>query len=333
MSIDIDTLEDGEQWNSYVERSPQGGVFHRFEALAVQADHADATLHPLVGYKGQEPVGLFPVFGVRKGPVRTAFSPPPDLRVPYLGPALLNMDKLKQRKAERRLRRFVEGAVEHVDEAVQPRYTHVRTDVAFPDLRPFVWNEFGADPNYTYVVDLSPGAEDLLAAFSSDARSNVRNADPDAYTIEEGGPGAARDVFAQVEQRYAAQGVAFDVPEGFVADLHDRLPDGKLRPYVCRVGEEFAGGILVLDDGETVYRWLGGVRTDGVDLPVNDLLDWRVMTDAIDRGRDGYDLVGADNPRINRYKAKFAPELRTFHSLDRGSALVSLLAQGYKRLH
>lgn len=334
MSIDVRQLdrEDSARWNDYVDRSPQAGVFHRFEALEAQATYSDATLYPLVGYVGEEPIGLFPVFGLRKALVSTAFSPPPDLRVPYLGPALLNMGKLKQRKAERRQRQFVEACLQVVDEVVAPRYVHVRADSEYGDLRPFLWNDFRARPSYTYVVDLTAGTDELLMAFSSDARSNIRTVDPERFDIVEGDVESVRTILAHVQRRFDAQNVAFDVPEAFVVDLYEDLPDGMVRPYVCTVDGAFAGGIVVTDDGRTVGRWQGGVRTDAVDLPVNDLLDWRVITDAIDRGRVAYDLVGADNERINRYKSKFAPDLRDFHSLERGSALFSMLAHGYKNL-
>lgn len=78
---------------------------------------------------------------------------------------------------------------------------------------------------------------------------------------------------------------------------------------MLRTDGEFVGGIVVLDDGDRVYRWQGGVRVDGYDFPANDLLDWHVMTDALDRGVAEYDLVGADNERISEYKAKFGPVL------------------------
>ncbi len=80
-------------------------------------------------------------------------------------------------------------------------------------------------------------------------------------------------------------------------------------------------------------RWQGGVRTDvETDLAVNDLLDWRIMRDAMDRGRTTYDLVGANNRRINRYKAKFNPELHPFYSLERNAAGMKTLAHLYKTI-
>jgi len=331
MSIDIEEV-DREPWNRHVERSPLAGTLHRYEALATLADHAGADLTTLAGYKGQEPVGVFPVFAIRKWPVTAVVSPPPSQHVPYLGPALLNMDKLKQRKAERRQRRFLEGAVDAIDRIYDPMYVHLRTVPDYPDLRPLMWNGFDVTPRHTYVVDLERDREDLLASFSSDARSNVRNTDPDAYDITEAGRGSVASIIEQVRERFAAQDVPFDLTAALVEGLYDSLPEGSVRPYVCHVDGAFAGGILALDDGQRVARWQGGVKVDGVDLPVNDLLDWRVMADALERDRDSYDLVGADTSRISSYKAKFAPDLRRFHALERGSTAVSLFVRGYRAL-
>jgi hypothetical protein len=50
-----------------------------------------------------------------------------------------------------------------------------------------------------------------------------------------------------------------------------------------------------------------------------------------ERGCDTYDLVGADNPRINRYKSKFGPDLVGFYDVERSTLLGSLAARVYKR--
>ncbi|ELY85628.1 lipid II:glycine glycyltransferase FemX [Natrialba taiwanensis] len=322
MSIDVRvaTDEDRDRWNEFVERSPQGTLCHELEALEVQADHSGATLHPLIGFKGQEPVGLFPVFELRKQFVTTVFSPPPHIRVPYLGPAFLNMGKLKQRKRERRRQRFTDGCLDWIRTELSPRYAHVRTSTGVADSRPFKWNEFDATPEYTYAVDLTRERDELLKSFSSDARSNITNVDADAYEVSVGGPEEIRLIHEQVKHRYESQGIDFDVPVEFVLDLAERAANGHVRPYVLRVDGTFVGGILALEYGDTTGRWMGGVRTDAdVDVPTNDLLDWAIMEDARDRELETYDLVGADTRRINRYKAKFNPGLETYYSLEYGS--------------
>lgn len=335
MSVDVRlaTDDDRTRWNECVERSRHGTVCHEFEALHVQAEHSGATLHPLIGFKGQEPVGLFPVFEIRKGFVSTVFSPPPHLRVPYLGPAFVNMGKLKQRKRERRQERFMDGCFEWIESELAPKYSHLRTTTAVTDSRPFTWNDFDVTPEHTYVVDLTPNEDELLMQFSSDARSNIRGADEDAYDVDVGGDEEIRRIVEQVRRRYESQGVGFEVSEEFVCDLADRAKNGSVRPYTLRVDDEFVGGILALEYGDTIGRWLGGVRTDtDVNLSTNDLLDWAVMCDGQSRGLTQYDLVGAATPRINRYKAKFNPTLRTYYTIEGGSWGMQRVASLYNRV-
>lgn len=324
---------DPEVWNRYVERSAETSPFHRWEALTVMATHADAELHPLVGVVGQEPVGVFPVFHLEKGPIDAVFSPPPPLWVPNLGPATLNLEKLSQRKAERRLTRFVEGCLEWIHTSIDPALVRVSTDRRFTDIRPFAWNGFGATPVHTYLVDLAPERETIRQRFSSDARRNIDEALEADLVVEEGSGDDTRWIIDRVRERYAAQSEPFRLPDGFVEDLYAAMPEGFVRPYRCRHGTERLGGIVVLDDGQTVYRWHGGVTPDtDVDVPINDLLDWQVMSDAKERGAGWYDLVGADDRRLNKYKAKFAPELVPYYNLEQGGWITRGLSRVYSRL-
>ncbi|QLG48582.1 lipid II:glycine glycyltransferase FemX [Natrinema halophilum] len=334
MSVEIRVLDpdtDADEWNRYVDRSDGSNPFFRATALRLQADDTGTDLNLLAGFKGQEPVGIFPVFEYRKGPITGAFSPAPYSWASYLGPSLLNVDKLKQRKADRRTKRFIEGCLEWIDEEISPLYSKFVT-AEFDDIRPFVWNEHDVKPGYTYIVDLDGTEDELLKRFSSDARSNVRNADDTSYVIEEGDTDDVERIVDQVRQRYENQGQSFQLSSNFACSLHEQLPDGSLRPYVCRVGEEFQGGILVLESDGTRYRWQGGVKPDAdVDLPINDLLDWHVMRDGLHDGIEEYDLVGAGVPSINRYKAKFNPRLETHYEITTGTFGIDLLVDRYQK--
>ncbi|WP_254768534.1 lipid II:glycine glycyltransferase FemX [Salinilacihabitans rarus] len=335
MSVDVRELDletDADEWNRYVERSRGTNPFYRAEALALQAEETNTTAHALAGFKGQEAVGLFPVFAYRKGPIRGAFSPPPYAWTCYLGPALLNVDKLKQRKADRRTRRFVEGCLEWIDEELSPMYSKFVV-AEFEDLRPFTWNDYDVEPGYTYVVDLDGSEDDLLGRFSSDARSNVRNAPEDDYVVTEGDGDDVERIVEQVRTRYENQNRPFHLSAWFARSLYERLPEGTIRPYVCRSDGEFLGGILVAESETTRYRWQGGVKPDvDVDLSINDLLDWYVMRDGLRDGIDRYDLVGAGVPSINRYKAKFNPRLEPHYTITAGAFGIDLLIDRYQKI-
>lgn len=330
MSVDVTRVEDDDRWDDLVETADATTGFHLTGALSVVAEESGTTLHRLAGFKGEEPCGVFPVFTRRIGPVTVAFSPPPNLKLPYLGPALLNADKLKERRRELRHRRFVAACVDWLDENENPAYTTVRTAPGYDDVRPLVWNGYEATPRYTYVVDLSPDEDDLLAAFSGDARRNVTQDHDTDYVLEEGGHADIRDVVTAATERHAEQDEAFPVTPGFVSALYDSLPDGVLRPVVLRADGEFAGGQLVVDGGERAMSWIGVADLDH-DLPVTDLLDWHCIRDAKERGTAGFDLAGANNERLSRYKAKFAPTLVPYYRAEAGPWPTLAAARLYAR--
>lgn len=331
MSIDVTTLEDESEWNDYVERSPQGTPIHRYEALECIARETGSKLHTLAGFKGQEPVGVLPLFEQSQGPFTTVRSPP-KLELFTLGPARLNFGKLKQRKAERRHRRVVDGWLDWLDDRLDPDYVDVRTVAGYPDVRPFKWRGLDVSPSYTYVVDLDTDRESLLERFSRDARSNIRDGTGrDGVTVREAGGDAIGRIVAQVRSRYADFDEPYPVSVSFAEQLYERLPEGTMRAYTVEQDGEFVSGMVTYEGDGTVYRWQGGVTADS-DLPVTELLDWHIMTDAMERGHAQYDLVGANMPRLCDYKAKFDPEAVEYYVARRRTDRMKATMQVYHAL-
>lgn len=328
MSILIRELtgEARDDWNGYLDRAPHASPFHYREALEELATLSGSTLRLLVGFKGQEPVGCLPLFERSLGGLTIVDSPPEGTEVYYLGAVMIGRDQLKRRKTETRIRRFVTAAVDWLDAELAPDLTTVRTVDRFVDLRAFREQGFQLAPYYTYVVDLTPTPEQLLGQFSRDARSNVHTTDEDAYELVEGNATDAARIIEEVRARHEAQDEPYDLTTDFVRALYRRLPEGVVRPYVCRVDGAFAGGIVALECGDTIFRWQGGTKHDA-DVPVNDLLDWHLMCEGKARGRTRYDLMGANQYRLTRYKSKFGGKPTTYHRVLRRSRRARLLAK------
>lgn len=331
MTVEASLGVDPEDWNDLVERAEGTSPFHRYEALEVFAEHAGAELFPFVGKKGQEPVGIFPVFSLSRGPIRGAVSPPPALEISYLGPVELGVNGAKQRKSERRHRRFVEAVLEEVAGRIRPHYTHVRAGTGYADPRPFVWNGFDPLPRYTYVVDLAPDLDELFMSFSGDIRRNVRRAEEDLdYEIAEGDVDDVARIVDGVRRRHEEQDVTYTVTPSFVQDLLQALPRGTVRAYTCTSEGRFVGGLITVEDDQTIYRWQSVADLES-DVPAADLLDWEMIQQARGRGVEQLDLVGANNPRLCGYKAKFNPQVRTYYSLERSSLPLDVLKSIYLR--
>ncbi|KAB1185122.1 MULTISPECIES: GNAT family N-acetyltransferase [Haloferax] len=335
MSIEITEADwdDFEAWDSYVEQSPMANLFHQAEALHIQERHSNTTLHPLVGKKGNQVVGIFPLFKKDKGPFSGVFSPPPPLWVPRLGPAMLNVDGLRQRKLESTANGFIEGCNSWIRENLQRNYVQIRTEAALADVRPFKWDGGDVVPEYTYVLDITPDADDLLMTFTSDARKSIRNSDTEGLTIEEGTVDDVGRILQQVKDRFEEQGEAFNMPIDFAVDLYESLPDGQIRPYVVRYEGTFVSGMLVYEYRDRMFRWQGGVRPDvDVGFSVTELLDWHIIQDGKSRGVTHYDLVGAGDSRLNRYKTKYNPDLELFFSVRSGSRGMKTAVDLYKNI-
>lgn len=332
MTIEITTLTDSESdsWNNYVERAPQASPFHRYEALNLLAQETESKLYTLIGFKGQEPVGLLPLFESKQGPFRQVASPP-ELEVFSLGPALLNFRKLKQRKGERRHQQFIEGCLDWIEEHLNPDSVDIRTVTGYNDLRPFIWRGYDVSPSYTYVVDLTPDEDELLMSFSSDARSNIRDDMNESVDIQHCGIEGIEPIVGRIRDRHREQNKSYSLTPQFVEALYRRLPVGVMRVYTVQVEEETVGGMITFEQNETVYRWQGGAKT-GSDLPANDILDWQIMSDAKSRGFTRYDLVGANSPRLCRYKSKFDPDPVEYYVATRRTGRMQAVMGAYHLL-
>lgn len=331
MSIEVHTIDDAARWNELLTDTNNPTGFHHAAALDVLERHTGGNCHRLVGVKGEEPVGLFPVFTVRKGPATGAFSPPPNLKLPYLGPLLLDRQPLKRRRYDKRNCRFVDACQDWLDAEHDPGYSSLRTAPGYDDVRPFLWQEYDATLRYTYIVDLDRSPDELLSAFSTDARRNVTSEYELDYEIVEGGIDDIDRIVGQARERHAEQDESFSLESAVVRDLYETLPDGVIRPYVCRVDGSYTGGFVTVEFGGRAIRWVGAAKTS-VDLPVNDLLDWAYVTDAMERGVTTYDLAGANNQRIAQFKAKFAPDLVPYYALENGNRTMTALSKLYGSL-
>jgi hypothetical protein len=331
MSIEVKPA-DGEsikKWDQWLQESRGGTFFHQSDILEVIANHSGAEIHHLIGYKGQHPVGVFPLFELSKGPIKMIFSPPPSLNIPRLGPVLFDRNQLKQHKSERRNRRFINGCLEWVEKNIAPKYIRIVSTVSYQDTRPFSWDDFNVSPSYTYHVDISVGEEEVMKRFKKSLRSDIRRSQDKNYEIREGDEDDVRFVIEKVRERYEVQGKEYRITPEYAIDLQRAVGKDQLPVYVGEIEGERVSGILTPRFDSTLYFWQGGGKPE-VSLPMNDLIHWKIIRDGIEGNYTVYDLVGANNQRLCEYKAKFNPELRTYYTIERGTMIVDAVSDIYK---
>ncbi|AHG04031.1 hypothetical protein HALDL1_10795 [Halobacterium sp. DL1] len=162
-----------EEWG---EALPSSGfeVFHTPAALGVLEEHTAGELKLYGGFKGDQPVGLFPVVVQDRAVGRAILSPPPGFAIPRLGPIVMPTSP-KRRKQEQVNGRFAEQVLEELD--VDASMTLFRTvcPTAYPDPRPYVWSNLSLDTSFTYHLDVEEDTDEMLKSFSKSLRREVRD--------------------------------------------------------------------------------------------------------------------------------------------------------------
>lgn len=306
-----------EEWSRAL---PSSGfeVFHAPEALKVVADHADGDCRLYAARKGQETIGLLPVFVNDRVVGKTVTSPPPGLSVPRLGP-LLMPNSPKRGKRERLNKSLIKEVLDDV--AVDEPTTLFRTltPLGYDDPRPLAWNDLSIEPRFTYVVDLEgvSDIEDRWSSFSKSLRSEMRKLDELDVTIADEGRDGAHRIYQELRDRYREQSEDPPSKWSFVTDVVTALED-RSRAYVARDSTgRYLGGILVIYSNDRAYFWLGGVRNSYENVSVNTLVHRRIMDDIISDPElepiQEYDLFGANTERLCEYKAKFDGDLAQYY--------------------
>lgn len=310
-------------------------VFHHADALEVINRYATGDLHLFGGYRGEELVGLLPVFVRQKWFATAVVSPPPGMYIPRLGP-LLMPNSPKRRKRERLNRQFTAEVLARFDADDPFTLFGMICSQAYADPRPFVWEGLDVEPRFSYAVPLTgSSADDVLSSFSRSLRREIREGEELSVRVETGGVDAAHEVHATMKARYEEQDAEFPVSWEFTRDLVRALGD-RSRVYVVRdESGAIVGGIIVLYSNDTAYFWQGGTRAEYEGVNVNSLLHWRIIEDAITDDTlptlERYELGDADSERLARYKSKFNPTLAPSYKIQSGK-LAELAQKAYYRL-
>lgn len=155
-----------------------------------------------------------------------------------------------------------------------------------------------------FEVDLRRSEEEIFASFIPPCRQAIRRAIRLGVTVEEThDPGFVDDYHPQLVEVFGRQGLRPTYGADRVRELVRCIqPTGKLLLLRARdhVGRCIATGVFIVISPTTMYFWGGASWREYQNLRPNDLLMWRAMQAARDRGVTALDLGGAGD-----YKKKF----------------------------
>ena len=158
--------------------------------------------------------------------------------------------------------------------------------------RGFVVSDLPTAPVATVLVDVRRTPEELLAGMRATARRHVRNAIRSGIDIRpagDSGLAAFGELIAKTSER---QGFA-PYPVDYYAEILRQFGT-QAELLLAELDGVVLSGVLIVGYGDTVIYKMGAWSGENTKLTPNELLHWRAMQWARDRGYRYYDLEGID---------------------------------------
>jgi lipid II:glycine glycyltransferase (peptidoglycan interpeptide bridge formation enzyme) len=332
MNIEVRVAENEEMknWDGLIEASPYGTIFHTFDWLRIAEKHTNSKLYPLIGLKGEEVIGVFPLFYKKKGPLKMIFSPPPKVGIPYMGPVLLGYNKLKQEKKESLITDFFTGIDKFIHDNFKPHYTYFKLSPGLIDSRPFKWLGYQANPVYGYLLDISIGLSNLESNFSIQARKNLKKAEKNGLSYELGSKDELLVLHNMLYDRYAEQARTIPTSKNYLLEVFNKFFPDNLKVFIIRYHDDIISGGVKLCYKDKVIDWIGQPKTTM--RTANDFLHWSVMKWGFEHKFHYYEIIGANTQSISQFKSKFNPALDIYFEIKKSTITGTIGERLYTKL-
>lgn len=309
----VTTITDKVLWDKFVDESPFGLLFHKWDFLHIIEKHTGYQLLPYGIYKGDLLIAVFPLFYKKIMGLKTVFSPPPMCSVPYLGFVMYReYDSLRQDRKEEYLNIVVEDVNSEL-ENISPNYIFISLDKGNFDTRPFIWRGYEPDTHYTYVIDLKRELDDIWNSFNSVLRNKIRKGrrleleilpDNDASTI-----------YSMMKERYREKGMNVAIVSSqYLQELLECFPE-ELKCYsVYAKGAEKPVQTSIMYNYKRCIMWIGGMSTGDL-IGVNDYFVWEMIQRAKAAGYKDLEYLGANVRNLCKNRCLYNPTLEMSFSL------------------
>jgi hypothetical protein len=320
MALTIARLDRSREkaWDDLVESSSFGTLFHTTGWLRIVEKKAGGEFHPLMFYKGEELIAIYPVFIQKMGPIKVALSPPSRSYILYLGPVIAGYESMKQDKRESTFIKVQQELDNYLFNTNGCKFARIRSSPGLYDSRPLRWAGYDVDPLYTYRIDLTRGINHVWEQFDRKLRVDINKAVREGVTVRTGDKEDIIFIHDLLSRRYVEQGFRPTDYKPFLLELYEKFSSENIKIFIAQHKGQNIGGTINLCYKNTMYLWVGIPKTDLAGISVNDLIQWEGIKYAEAHGMHSYEEMDAgDDPRLRYFKSKYNPELVIWYSATR----------------
>ncbi|MDN7026088.1 GNAT family N-acetyltransferase [Methanoculleus sp. FWC-SCC1] len=314
----VQLLNDSDRWDSFIDESSSGLLFHKWDYLTITEKHTGYTLLPYAVYKGEELVCLYPLFYKKRHGLHMVVSPPPLTVIPHLG-CIMSREfaEMKQSKKETVLKHVCDEMMQEIA-SLSPNYLSVTLVPGFHDLRQYIWDGFSTAVHYSYTIDLEKSLDDLWGGLHYKLRSKLKKAGKAGMRLEKSDDLSA--FYTLLSERY--KDPSLDIPvidRNYLTDLMHAYPD-RIGLYYLYDRDNEVAGFVTTQEYKRFLLWIGTPRLDTTQAG-NEYLQWLLIQKAKAEGYPLLENMGANNKDLIFFKSKFNPDLEVYFEISRKDAL------------
>jgi len=305
VSLGIGELDTGwgSQISTFLSTCPQTTPFHSLGWNRVLSSEFGLRPRICLALAGDEVVALN-IFYELPGPLglNTSWSPPRAFEAVYGGPIFMPGFETAASALLKQQEKLSRAHTNYV--ITPPKY----------DSSILTTSGYSVYDQQTVVLELTRGEEDLWQMIGPKRRNMIRRAQKEGIEVRQG---LTRDL----QSYHELLGVTFEkrsktpIRLSFLSKLIEELiPSGIASFHVGMRENRILAGVIALHAGSLSLYWSGASSEEGKKFAANDLLQWRCILDAKERGSTTYDLLGIDPrlPGISAFKLGFGGNVVTY---------------------
>lgn len=299
-------LNEGEyeQWDNFVDNSPQGTLFHKSYWLK-----ASGQKFRIYGcFKNENLVGGLPIICKSKFGIKQAIHPP---LTPYLGIVFKkNETKYVNKISEEK------KISECIAKKVKKDFYFIRFNFSpfFTDLQPFIWQGFSINIRYTYLLNLKD-LEEIWRNIEDSRRNDIRRAEKDGLTVKYNND--FQKTFALVEKTFYRQNLKPKFKP--VAFEYNRILSEKnqCKSFLTRNREgKTIAAVYIVWDKKRSYYLLGGYDPGKKHHGASAIAMWEAIKFTKEKlGLNEFDFEGSMIRPVEQFFRKFGGKITPYYSV------------------
>jgi hypothetical protein len=328
-AVDLVTAkkEDEGEWDTFIESSPQGTIFHNWKFLKIMEKHSNSQLFPLMGYKGTELIGVLPLFNKKYFLQNFVYSPPPNTAVLYLGPVLSLGKHKKVYRREKDYIEFINKANSFLNMELKANYTNINLPPNLNDPRPFQWQGYDVAPLFDYSINLNDELDRKLNQKPNNDIGKKEN-----ILVEQGNKNDIEIFHSLMKERYNIQNKKLSITSQYLLDLYETF-NNDMRIFVIKYNDEIISGVIGFIYKNEFLNFFGLPKYyKSLPPSPNDVLIFEQMKYFYQNNINTLTIIGsAGNARLYKFALKYNPTLKVRFSTRKGSFYINLLRSTYHR--